>query len=35
MKKIAFVDFWGTFNPDTFQLTQMIRELDEVEITDM
>lgn len=35
MKKIAFVDFWGTFNSDTFQLTQMIRELDEVEITDM
>lgn len=35
MKKIAFVDFWGTFRAETFKMTEYLRELDEVEITDM
>lgn len=35
MKKIAFVDFWGTFAPETFKITDYIREIDEVEVTDM
>ena len=35
MKKIAFADFWGTFRAETFKITEFIREMDEVEITDM
>lgn len=35
MIKIAFVDFWGRFNPETFKLTEYLREIDDVEITDM
>lgn len=35
MKKIAFVDFWGTFNPQTFKITEYIKEISDVEITDV
>lgn len=34
-KKIAFVDFWGTFIPEKFKITEMLRELADVELTDM
>ena len=35
MKKIAFIGFWDTFNPETNPLTKYIREFTEVEITDV
>ncbi len=35
MKNIAFVDFWGNFNPETSRLTKYLREIDDVKITDL
>lgn len=34
-KKVAFVDFWGSFVPEKFQVIQFLREKYDVEITDM
>ncbi len=35
MIKVAFVDFWGTFDAETFKITEYLREIDEVKITDL
>lgn len=35
MGKIAFVDFWGTFNPQTFKITEYIKDFFDVEIVDI
>lgn len=34
-KKIAFVNFWGSFVPETFKITTYLKEKWDVEITDM
>ena len=35
MKNIAFVDFWSDFHPETSQLVRHIREVVDIQITDM
>lgn len=35
IKKIAFIDFWPKFDPEEWQLVSLIREICDVEITDV
>lgn len=35
MRKVAFVDFWGSFHHDNFLITDLIREICDIEIVDV